>query len=139
MEGDEDIRGGTMEELPVGLAVGGDGSCAQRVVETVYAQGGEAVMLDDGIGIRGFEHHAKHDMHDKERRRCGERGGNSTNSRCKRDGGATREEAMQQPTSTREAQRKERDGGVTREGRGGMARFCTGSTTKGDAARQQVI
>jgi len=54
-------------------------------------------------------------------------------------GGATREEAMQQPTSTREAQRKERDGGVTREGRGGMARFCMGSTTKGDAARQQVI
>jgi len=28
---------------------------------------------------------------------------------------------------------------VTREGRGGMARFCMGSTTKGDAARQQVI
>jgi len=78
-------------------------------------------------------------MRDKERRRCGERGGNSTNSRCKRDGGATREEAMQQPTRTREAQREERDGGVTREGRGGMARFCTGSTTKGDAAQQQVI
>ncbi len=50
-----------------------------------------------------------------------------------------RKEAMQQPTSTREAQCEERDGGVTREGRGGMARFCTGSTTKGDAARQQVI
>ncbi len=50
-----------------------------------------------------------------------------------------RKEAMQQPTSTKEAQRKERDGGVTREGRGGMARFCTGSTTKGDAARQQEI
>jgi len=49
-----------------------------------------------------------------------------------------REEAMQQPTSTREAQRKERDGGVTREGRGGTARGCMGSTTKGDAARQQV-
>jgi len=78
-------------------------------------------------------------MRDNERRRCGERGGNSTNSRCKRDGGATRKEVMQQPTSTREAQCKERDGGVTREGRGGMARFCTGSTTKGDAARQQVI
>jgi hypothetical protein len=78
-------------------------------------------------------------MHDKETRQCGERGGNSTNSRYKRDGGATRKEAMQQPTSTREAQRKERDGGVTREGRGGMARFCTGSTTKGDAARQHVI
>ena len=46
MEGDEDIRGGTMEELPVGLAVGGDGSCSQRVVETAYAQGGEAVMLN---------------------------------------------------------------------------------------------
>jgi len=72
----------------------------------------------------------KRDMHDKERRRCGERGGNSTNSRCKRDGGATRNKALQQPTSTREAQRKERDGGMTREGRGGMARFCTGSTTK---------
>jgi len=40
-------------------------------------------------------------------------------------GGAMREEAMQQPTSTREAQCKERDSGVTREGRGGMARFCT--------------
>jgi len=78
-------------------------------------------------------------MRDNERRRCGERGGNSTDSRCKRDGGTMREEAMQQPTSTREAQRKERDGGVTREGRGGMARFCTGSTTKGDAAQQQVI
>jgi len=50
-----------------------------------------------------------------------------------------RKEAIQQPTSTREAQRKERDSGVTREGRGGMARFCTGSTTKGNAARQQVI
>ena len=46
---------------------------------------------------------------------------------------------MQQPTSTREVQREERDGGVTREGRGGMARGCTGSTTKGDAAQQQVI
>ena len=68
-----------------------------------------------------------------------ERGGISTNSRCKRDGGTTREEAMQQPTSTREAQPKERDGGVTREVRGSMARFCMGSTTKGDAARQQVI
>jgi len=52
---------------------------------------------------------AKHDMRDKERRRWGERGGNSTNSRCKGDGGATREEAMQQPTSTREVQCKERD------------------------------
>ena len=50
-----------------------------------------------------------------------------------------RKEAMQQPTSTREVQRKERGGGVTREGRGGMARFSTGSTKKGDAARQQVI
>ncbi len=139
MEGDEDIRGGTMEELPVGLAVGGDGLYMQRVGETVYAQGGEAVMSDDGIGIGGFEHHAKRDMRDKGRRQCGERGGNSTNSRCKRDGGTTREEAIQQPTSTREAQRKERDGGMTREGRGGMARFFTGSTTKGDAARQQVI
>jgi len=49
------------------------------------------------------------------------------------------EEAMQQPTSTREAQRKERDGGMTREGRGGMVRFCMGSTAKGDAAQQQVI
>jgi len=76
-------------------------------------------------------------MRDKERRRCGERGGNSTNSQCKRDVGATRKEVMQQPTSP--AQRKERDGGVTREGRGGMARFPMGSTTKGDAARQQVI
>jgi len=76
---------------------------------------------------------------DKERRRCGERGGNSTNSWHKRDGGATGEEAMQQPTSTREAQREEREGGVTREGRGGIARGCTGSTTKGDAARQQLI
>jgi len=47
--------------------------------------------------------------------------------------------AVPQPTSTREAQREERDGGVTREGRGGMARFFTGNTTKGDAARQQVI
>jgi len=46
---------------------------------------------------------------------------------------------MQQPTSTREAQCEERDGDMTREGRGGMARFCTGSTTKGDAARQHVI
>jgi len=46
---------------------------------------------------------------------------------------------MQQPTSTREAQREERDGGVTREGRGGIARGSTGSTTKGDAAGQQVI
>jgi len=139
MEGCEDIRGGSMEELPVGLAVGGDGSCAQCVVETAYAQGGEAVMTDDGIGNGGFEHHAKRDMRDKERRQCRERGGTSTNSRCKRDGGATREEAIQQPTSTREAHRKERDGGMTREGRGGMARFCTGSTRKGDAARQQVI
>jgi len=77
---------------------------------------------------------AKRDMRDKERRQCGERGGNSANSRCKRDGDATREEAMQQPTSTREAQCKERDGGVTREGKGGMARFCTGSTTKGNAS-----
>jgi hypothetical protein len=76
---------------------------------------------------------------DKERWRCGERGGNLTTSRRKRDGGATREEAMQQPTSTREAQREERDDGVTREGRGGTARGSTGSTTKGDAARQQVI
>jgi len=59
---------------------------------------------------------AKRDIHDKETRQCGERGSNSTNSRCKRDGGATREEAMQQPTSTREAQHKERDGGMTREG-----------------------
>jgi len=118
-----------MEELPVGLAVGGDGSCAQRVMETAYAQGEEAVKSDDRIGIGGFEHHAKRDMRDKERRRCEERGGNSTNSWCKRDGGATREEAMQQPTSTRKAQLKEIDGGVTREGRGGMARFCTGSTT----------
>jgi len=42
--------------------------------------------------------------------------------------------AVPQPTSTREAQREERDGGMTREGRGGMARFCMGSTTKGDAA-----
>ena len=49
------------------------------------------------------------------------------------------EEAMQQPTSTREVQHEERDGGMTREGRGGMARGCTGSTTKGDAAQQQVI
>ncbi len=32
---------------------------------------------------------------DKERQQCGERGGNSTNSRHKRYGGATREEAMQ--------------------------------------------
>ena len=46
-----------MEELPVGLAVGGDGLCMQCVGETVYAQGGEAVMSDDGIGIGGFEHH----------------------------------------------------------------------------------
>jgi len=130
MEGDEDIRGGTMEELPVGLAVGGDRLCAQRVVETAYAQGGEAVISDDGIGIGGFEHHAKRDMRDKERWRCGERGGNSTNSRCKSDGGATREEAMQQPTSTREVQRKERDGGVTREGRGGMARFARAAQQK---------
>jgi hypothetical protein len=47
---------------------------------------------------------------------------------------------MQQPTSTREVQHEERDGGVTREGGGGMARGCTGSTstTKGDAAQQQV-
>ena len=45
-----------------------------------------------------------------------------------------REEVMQQPTSTREAQHKERDDGVTREGRGGMARFCMSTTTKGDAA-----
>ena len=57
MEGGEDIRGGTIEEMPVGLAVGGDGSCTQHVVETAYAQGGEAVMSDDGIGIGGFEHH----------------------------------------------------------------------------------
>jgi hypothetical protein len=28
---------------------------------------------------------------------------------------------------------------VTREGRGGMAKGCTGSMTKGDAAQQQVI
>jgi len=46
---------------------------------------------------------------------------------------------MQQPASTRETQCKERDSGVTREGRGGMARFCMGSITKGNAARQQVI
>ena len=57
----------------------------------------------------------------------------------KRDGGATREEAMQQPTRTREVQREERDGGATREGRGGTTRGCTGSTTKGDVAQQQVI
>jgi len=44
---------------------------------------------------------------------------------------------MQQPTSTREVPRKERDGGVIREGRGGMARGCTGSTTKGDAAHSK--
>ena len=55
MEGDDDVRGGTIEELPVGLAVGGDGSCAQRVVETAYAQGGEAIMPVDGFG--DFEHH----------------------------------------------------------------------------------
>ena len=55
MEGDEDIRGGTMEELTVGLAVGGFGFCAQRVMETAYVQGAEAVMSVDGFG--GFEHH----------------------------------------------------------------------------------
>jgi len=54
MEGDEDIRGGTMEELPMGLAVGGDGSCTQRIMETAYAQGGEVVMSDNGIGIGDF-------------------------------------------------------------------------------------
>ena len=36
------------------------------------------------------------------RQQCGKRGGNSTTSWRKRDGGAMREEAMQQPTSTRE-------------------------------------
>ena len=50
---------------------------------------------------------------DKERWQFGEKGGNSTTTQCKRDGGATGEEAMQQPTSTREAQHEERDGGVT--------------------------
>ena len=39
MEEDEDIRGGTIEELPVGLAVVGDGLCAQRVVETPRRKG----------------------------------------------------------------------------------------------------
>jgi hypothetical protein len=40
----------------------------------------------------------------RERRRCGERGGDSTTSRHERDVGATNE-AMQQPASTREARR----------------------------------
>ncbi len=53
----------------------------------------------------------------QERWRCGKRGGNSTTSRCKRDVGATRDEAMQQPASIREVQCNIRDGGVTREGR----------------------
>jgi hypothetical protein len=69
----------------------------------------------------------------------------------KRGGNARREVTIQQiagardmvaqleRTSTREVQREERDSGVTREGRGGMARDCTGSTTKGEAAQQQVI
>jgi len=39
-----------------------------------------------------------------------------------------------QPAQERCSARRETDGGVTREGRGGMARFCTGSTTKSDAA-----
>jgi hypothetical protein len=55
MEGNQDIRGGTIEELPVGLAVGGDGLCAECVVETAYVQGGEAIMSVDGFG--GFKHH----------------------------------------------------------------------------------
>ena len=38
MEGDQDIRGGTIEELPVGSAVGSDGLCTQCVVETAYGQ-----------------------------------------------------------------------------------------------------
>jgi hypothetical protein len=52
-----------------------------------------------------------------ERWQCGKRGGNSTTSRRKRDVGATRDEAMQQPASTREAQCDMRDSGMTREGR----------------------
>ena len=52
-----------------------------------------------------------------ERLQCGKRGGNSTTSRRERDAGATRDEAMQQPASKREAQCDMRDGGVTREGR----------------------
>jgi hypothetical protein len=53
----------------------------------------------------------------QERWQCSKRGGDSTTSRRKRDVGVTRDEAMQQPTITREAQCNMRDGGVTREGR----------------------
>jgi hypothetical protein len=53
----------------------------------------------------------------RERWQCSKRGGDSTTSRRKRDIGATRDKAMQQPASTREAQCNMRDGGVTREGR----------------------
>jgi hypothetical protein len=53
----------------------------------------------------------------QERWRCGKRGSDSTTSRRERDVGATRDEAMQQPASTREAQCNMRDSVVTREGR----------------------
>jgi len=73
----------------------------------------------------------------------------ATQSVIKRGGNAGREVAFQQTAGAREmvAQRERRrcnnqpaqESGVTREGRGGMARGCTGSRTKGVAARQQVV
>jgi hypothetical protein len=52
----------------------------------------------------------------QERWQCGKRGGNSTTSWRERDVGATRDKAMQQLASTREAQCDMRDGVMTREG-----------------------
>jgi hypothetical protein len=52
----------------------------------------------------------------QERWQCGKRGGDSTTSWHERDVGAIRDEAMQQPASTREAQCNMSDGGVTSEG-----------------------
>jgi hypothetical protein len=69
------------------------------------------------------------------RRQCSKRGGDSTISRGERDGGAMREEVMQQPTSTRGVRPEERDGGATREGiDDGVARRRTmRMTTMGDS------
>jgi len=97
---------------------GGGGSVGSNCCRCRKHSGGRPVAAN-WVGQQR-QHQGSNAKRDKERWICGERCGNSTNSWRKRDGGETREEAMQQPTSTREAQREERDGGVTREERGGM-------------------
>ncbi len=71
----------------------------------------------------------------QERWQCGKRGGNSTTSRHERDVGETRDEAMQQPASTREAQCNMRDGGVTKE----MRVVRQGVARQGGAQRRQGV